>query len=475
MKTIQLFVLGFVSWIQIGYSQIPPDLIGLLDSIVYNAIPAGNANTGVVVGVCAPGQWSWTTASGYSISGLTNGYPSELAKPDSKFRIGSISKMFIATSIMQLEEAGLLNISDDISLYLRPSLLYDTIHYNTLVTIRNLLDHTSGFADLATNDSCRSAAFTDLTRNFTLEEAIYCGCIQGKLFPPNFSWSYSNTNYSILSMIIEEVTGLSSYEYITSNIIIPLGLFNTEVPSTDQIVSPHMGCYWDLPPLLDLTVVDASLYQGWADIVSTTEDLFLFYDALRKGDLVNNTSFDKMMTVSPSSYDYGLAIDFYKIDGDDYYGHSGEVGNTSGMFFADISTSFLPNGYYLTYNYNYQGINSSVILEQPIHELLKSYIEDSSSQDTILLHSLNDIYNHDFVLFPNPSYGKCYALVNLPTSTRVEVDILDITGRNVVQFISTVNSGKLIIPDLDLENGTYHIRLTSIHGRGIKSLVITDL
>ena len=186
MKPVKLFVLGFVSWTQIGYSQIPAELIGLLDSIVSNSIPSGNINAGVVVGVSSPGQWSWTTASGYSVSGVTNGYPSELAKPESKFRIGSISKMFIATSIMQLEEAGLLNINDDISMYLRPSLLNDTIHYNTLVTIRNLLDHTSGFADLATNDSCRTSAFTDLTRTFTLEEAIYCGCIQGKLFPPNF-------------------------------------------------------------------------------------------------------------------------------------------------------------------------------------------------------------------------------------------------------------------------------------------------
>ena len=69
---------------------------------------------------------------------------------------------------------------------------------------------------------------------------------------------------------IREVTGQTAADYITQNIITPLGLLNTEFPTTNQLSSPHMGCYWNIGSWIDLTIINPSVYAGWADVVSTT-------------------------------------------------------------------------------------------------------------------------------------------------------------------------------------------------------------
>jgi len=443
-------------------AQVPADLSNQLQGIVNGALPAGKVNPGLVVGVHVPDQWSWYGATGHSITGTSPGYFAKQANTDDQYRAGSITKMFMATAVLMLEENGLLNLGDDISLYLRPSLMLDTINSSGVITIRNLLDHTSGIADLAANDSCRLAALSDLTRDFTLEEGIYCGCVQGENFPPGFTWGYSNTNYSILALLIQEVSGVSAIDYIETHIINPLGLLNTEVPSTDEINQSHMGCYWELNTLLDLTIVDASLYNGWANMVSTTEDLYRFFDALRNGALINANSLAKMFAVSPVSFDYGLGIDFYILHGDSYYGHSGEVGNTSGLFYADITTSAFPNGYYLTYNYNYQGVNSYDAIENPIHLLMKNYVKDTT-QDTVSLPDTTVLgiglnpQPIDLILYPNPATDQVRVQFNRYLSEMMKLEIYDLAGRKEQEFHVTHPGNEWVIQHLNLEPGMYRV------------------
>ncbi|HIF14260.1 MAG TPA: class A beta-lactamase-related serine hydrolase, partial [Bacteroidetes bacterium] len=377
---------------------ISADLETDLQKIVNNALPSKLNNPGVVLGIHVPGLWSWYGSAGYSITGLTNGYPAKTALSSDKFRVGSISKMFVSTAILQLEEAGMLSTNDDIALYLRPTLINDTIKNTGVIYIKNLLEHTSGVPDLANNDSCSIAAKADLTRNFTHEEAIFCGCVQGEEFPPGFTWGYSNTNYSLLSMIIEEVTGKPMRDYIKDNIIDVLGLNNTFYPPNDEISVSHMGCYWDLAPVTDFTIVDVSLYKGWADIVSNTEDLYTFFHALRTGTLINQNTYNKMFSISPISFDYGLGVEYFDINGDIIYGHSGDVGNTSGLFFVDISTPAFPDGYYMVYNYNYEGVDMINLLEVPLHNLMKGYVPS--------LTHIEERLEKKLMFYPNPSDGS---------------------------------------------------------------------
>jgi len=104
-------------------SQVAPQYIqDGLQAILENSLPS-DPNPGAVLTVYVPGQWTWSGASGYAISGETMGTSATLAQPSDYFRVGSISKTFASVCILQLEEAGLLNIDDTIGLYLRPTLV----------------------------------------------------------------------------------------------------------------------------------------------------------------------------------------------------------------------------------------------------------------------------------------------------------------------------------------------------------------
>jgi D-alanyl-D-alanine carboxypeptidase len=418
------------------FAQNPPQYISdSLQSILNHSIDNNSLNPGVVLSVHVPGQWTWSGASGKAINGMTVGKPETNASPQSKFRIGSISKTFISTAIMMLEEQNLLNINDTIGKYLRTSLLNDTINSSEPVKIRHLLNHTSGIDNSASNMTCQQNALANLTANYSLETAIYCGASQGEIFPPEFAWAYSNTNYSILAMIIEIVSGQSSSEYIYNNIILPLGLTNTAVPTTNEISSEHMGCYWDLGSLLDMTIVNPTLYWGWADIVSTTEDLNTFYKALLAGEIVNQNSLTKMKTMYAGTYDYGLGLDFYEIENNKpYFGHTGEVGNSSSLWFADLATTNLPNGYFM-----------------------KTYINTANTNNL----SKNNLLK----VYPNPSNKSIH--VQFESSSEKQITIYDLMEKNLL----TLNSN-LELTTINLENFKSGLYLIEVINEGEKYLKI---
>ena len=133
--------------------------------------------------------------------------------------------------------------------------------------------------------------------------------------------------------------------------------------------------------MIDFTIVDATLYLGWADISATPEELNIFFHALRTEQLIYATSLAKMQAIAPSSWDYGYGLEYYDIDGDDYYGHSGDVGNTSGLFFSDISTPTFPAGYYVAYNYTYEGVAPYNVLDKPLHDMMQSFVP--GPEDTV--------------------------------------------------------------------------------------------
>jgi D-alanyl-D-alanine carboxypeptidase len=262
---------------KINAQNTPSNIANSFQNILDNALPVGLPNSGVVMTVTIPGQWSWSGSSGYALSGMNPLYPETMATPSTKFRVGSITKTFVAVCIMKLEEAGLLSIEDPIDNYLRSSLVNDTIMSSGTVKIRHLLNHTSGIANSANNQTCQADVLNNPLTAYTYEDAIYCGTSQGEIFPPEFAWAYSNTNYSILAMIIEEVSGVSYSDYVTEHIFTPFALQHTGIPLNPELSGDYMGCYWDIGSWIDLSIIHPSIYRGWADIVSNTEDLNSFY------------------------------------------------------------------------------------------------------------------------------------------------------------------------------------------------------
>lgn len=432
-------------------AQTPPQVIAdSLQSILDHALNSGFTHPGVIMTVTVPGEWTWSGASGYAISGQSAGQPQATADSSMQFRVGSITKNMVAACILKLEQDGLLSINDPISDYLRPTLVNDTLQSSTTVTIRQLLNHTSGIANSADNVSCQMNVLSNLLGAHSLEEAVYCGSSQGELFPPGFAWAYSNTNYSLLAMIIEEVSGQSYESFLTQTIIQPLNLQHTEIPASAQISSAHMGCYWNLGanPWTDMTVIHPTTYTGWADVVSTTQDIIAYYTALRSGIIINSTELAVMHTIDAASYDYGMGLDFYQVYNSPYIGHYGEVGNTSGLFFGEINSSIAPNGYYISYNFNTQGSDMQTLIDVPVMNLLKN--TTVSAESTI---------ETTFTMYPNPAND--YLHLSFPMGTFNQLRVVDLQGREVYQSNLDSQMSSVHLDVIAYEKGTYFVELSS--------------
>jgi len=456
MKTI--ITILFITLSSIGFSQAPQYIQDELQNILDNALP-NDPNPGAVMTVYVPGQWTWSGASGSSISGMTGGTTLTPAQPSDYFRVGSISKTFTSVSILQLYEAGLLDLDDPIDTYLRPSLINDTIQSSATVTIRQLLDHTSGIANSADNLTCQQDALANLTAFYSIEDNIYCGASQGELFTPGSSWYYSNTNYGILAMIVEEITGNDYWNYLNDSIITPLGLSNTLIPTTNEIQGNYMGCYWDLgPQTVDMSIVNPSLYKGWAEIVSNTSDLTLYFEALSNGQLIDDTTFALMKAITPPSLFYSLGLEHTYTALMDFWGHSGSVGNTSGMYYVYIATPEFPDGYYIAYNFTYEGVSLYQNVDLPVWGLLIGY---SAGIDELSHSSKLEV-------FPNPAADNLQIRFSSTTESALTLSLYDLSG-NILRSelmnkqgdsaielswdIRSLSNGVYILEALDGESG----------------------
>jgi D-alanyl-D-alanine carboxypeptidase len=461
MSTLALLILCCLTLSSGLNAQPPQNIAAGLQQILEEALPVGSPSAGGVMGVVVPGEWSWFGAAGSGIAGITSGHPTTTAQTTTRFRVGSITKNMVATCILKLEQDGLLSIEDPIGNYLRPTLLNDTLQSSATVTIRQLLNHTSGIANSAANPSCQMDILSAPLASHTLEEAVWCGASQGELFSPGTDWSYSNTNYSLIAMIIEEVTGMSYQSFLDQTIIQPLSLNNTEIPTTDEVSGDHMGCYWYVNGLgwVDLTIIDASTYTGWADVVSSAADLLIYYEALLEGSIINSAQLEKMKTIVPEANDYGLGMEFNSVDFVSYYGHYGEVANTNGMLFFEINSTIAPNGFYLAYNFNRQGVPMVLDMDRPVYYLLKGNLElENRSKET-------------FRVYPVPSSSKVW--VELEVGIIINgLELFDLIGRKVDFTCSETIDGKFELNSSHLSHGTYTLVVQTATASIRKQLVI---
>jgi len=195
---------------------------------------------------------------------------------------------------------------------------------------------------------------------------------------------------------------------------------------------------------------------------STTEDLILFETALLNGNIIDSTELAKMKTIDAASYDYGLGLDFYTITGIDYYGHYGEVANTSGMFFADVHSSLAPNGYYIAYNYNTQGVDMQNLLDVPVFQLLNTQFAVGIGQQ----NNPNNIS-----ITPMPAKDNCTIAIN-PNVNNLQLNIVDMQGSIV--YTSVIKAQTYNIPlNVSLFNkGIYIVQLIGENTHYTQKLIV---
>jgi CubicO group peptidase (beta-lactamase class C family) len=220
-------------------------------------------------------------------------------KPDTKFRIASLTKAFTAFGIFQLHEKGKLNINDCVGKYLP--------HYpnGEKITIYHCLTNTSGipnytsFPDFWGRTMRLPSTLNQLIDSFKEHELN---------FEPGTSFEYSNSGYALLTAIIETVSGMSYAEYIREQICHPLGMYHTGCDDGMTVVPDLASGYsfWEVP--IHAVHADLSFPLGAYGLYSTTKDLLLWDQALQSSKLLNKELVEKMFTPNLGSYACGWMV-----------------------------------------------------------------------------------------------------------------------------------------------------------------------
>ncbi|MEV0896083.1 serine hydrolase domain-containing protein [Actinoplanes sp. NPDC049802] len=228
-----------------------------------------------------------------------------------RFRIGSITKTFVATVVLQLAGEGRLGLDDPLRRW-APGILPD----DDRITVRHLLQHTSGLENLTNAPAFRALYAPDIAamrdRTWTARELIAFGAQLPRRFEPGAGWAYANTGYVLLGMVVERVTGNSYGAEIRRRILRPLGMRHTRVPGTDpHLDGPHPHGYVPVAgEPVDVTVYNPSLSGAAGEMTSTAADLNTFLSALIRGRLLAPDEQRAMLTAhgTPRDYEYGLGV-----------------------------------------------------------------------------------------------------------------------------------------------------------------------
>lgn len=298
---------------------------------------------GASIALKLPNGEEWYTSVGYErlTSAPNNVSAGDTMPIDAQFRIGSITKTFTATVVLQLIGEGMLTLDTKVTDIL-PDLSMTIVDLDT-VTVRQLLNHTSSIQNYTNSIPWTLSYLINPTREWTPRELIDTANTLGPATAADYSpypWLYANTNYIILGLIIEKLTGNSAKDEITTRVINRVGMPNTyfadvpEVPATVARGYSNFSCQpYDLAPipgkgdtLYDITVLNPS--QGWTagSIISNTRDLIKYVDALVDGTLVTpQMQVARLTNMIPAGKDgaeglYGLGIAKIAVN---WIGHKG--------------------------------------------------------------------------------------------------------------------------------------------------------
>ncbi|MGV9454809.1 serine hydrolase domain-containing protein [Streptomyces sp. NPDC003635] len=258
-----------------------------------------------------------------------------------RYRVGSITKTFVATVLLQLEAEGRLSLDDKVDRWL-PGLVNGNGHDGARITLRQLLNHTSGIYNYTDDeDFVRTYFLKDgfLEHRYDRlppEDLVARAMTHKPTFEPGTSWSYSNTNYVLAGMVIEKVTGHAYGDEVRARILDPLGMRATSVPGTRTgLPQPSSRGYSKLAETAegktyDVTKLSPTLAYAAGEMISDSADLNRFYTALLKGRLLPAEQLKEMKTtvkvaeIPNAGYGLGL-IERELTCGTTVWGHGGGI------------------------------------------------------------------------------------------------------------------------------------------------------
>ncbi|MEU2871995.1 serine hydrolase domain-containing protein [Streptomyces olivoreticuli] len=278
-------------------------------------------------------QGSWRGSAGTSQLGLQRP-----RQTNERFRVGSVSKTFAATVVLQLEAERRLSLGDTVEHWL-PGMVSGNGNDGSRITLRQLLNHTSGIYDYVVDPAFQQRIGTEdfLWHRFDTwrpEDLIRIAMSHAPLFPAGSAWGYSSTDYILAGLVIEKATGHPPDREIERRIITPLRLYGTSIPGTSPVIpGPHGHGYTKFTPggpSYDTTAINPSWGGTAGDIISTTSDLNRFMRALIGGNLLPRRQLAEMLDAVPTGdrlrTGYGLGIFRFQFPcGTTVWGHTGGI------------------------------------------------------------------------------------------------------------------------------------------------------
>ncbi len=338
-------------------------------------------NPGVQVSVTGQDGSSWSGAAGYA--DIANNVK---LQPCHRTLVASISKVVTAAIIQQLQDEGRLTIEDKLADHL-PAALIAEVANSDVVTLDQLLSHTSGIPDYLNGQQYFNTLNTPFLIETQREKLAY---VYGEeaYSEPGRAYNYSNTNFLLLGLVIEELTGRKLWEVVQRRIVEPLGLKNfsmgtEENPLPDDAARPYLallgGQYIDAT---EYAVSDAATGDG--GIVSNMQDINLFIQALFSGELISEAAIERMTGSiqltgeRQADFDqwpdegYGLGISRYNTPYGLAWGHTGGTATYSNvlLYFPESGVTFSKNTTSIDYSDPGPGFEGNDKLFEDLLELL---------------------------------------------------------------------------------------------------------
>ncbi|WP_438023687.1 serine hydrolase domain-containing protein [Sorangium sp. So ce233] len=312
------------------------ELQGALDAAV-EAQRLPGAAAAVSIGGCR-----WLGAAG-----VADAEANVAMQPDDLFRVGSITKSFVAALALMLHAEGRLSLDDAVSRYV------DGVPRGEQISVRQILNHTSGLFDFTSCDEFWSAAVDDPTRAWTPAELVALAASKPPYFEPGQGFAYSNTNYIVAGLLVEAASGEPVGELLRSRVLEPAELAHTYLDGAEAAVPGLVHGYGrSRGQLVDTTsAIDPSAAGTAGALVSTTGDLTRFYRKLLDGTLLGPAELAELTTWVDAPLGevngYGLGLSRRESPLGVEYGHDGSIwGFTSSSYHAidnDASITVLVN------------------------------------------------------------------------------------------------------------------------------------
>lgn len=445
MKKIYLFVF-IMSLSSLVKAQFSTELQNVFQEILDETSFFTNAK-GLSVAVISEDN-QWAAAAGFHAR-------DSMLTTDSAFGMGSVSKTIISATVLRLMEDGLLSLSDPISLYLD-----SMTNIPPEVTILQLLNHTSGIYNFSDHPDDIVEYYLENLSELVTPEFILENFLDDPNFAPGTEYSYSNSNYLLLGLIIEEISGQAYYLEAREQFDFDVNYPSFTLPPYESDLTELAHLFADTSSIagtnptvdvVELGYIVNSVFSGSGAAgayASTPSDLAQWAYDLYSGNILEAATMDSLFTITLPTSTYGLGVDFFLAEPCGHFiGHNGETFYTASAYYNpenDIAVSVQCNEV------------GQLVTDQLAVDLACAYYEYSSITDTDDLSSKESID-----IFPNPFSDAFTVKYGSQNINEVKVALYNELGLKVDEWFlgKQATSEHLIQLDTDVPNGMYVLKI----------------